>query len=62
MDNNFFISCIDLHSEISYGGFLSKGEKNYKKCRILRDKMKGSLFYTNIIAATKNTRVRDQEI
>ena len=33
-----------------------------KKCRILGDKMKGSIFYTNIIAATKNTRVSDQEI
>jgi len=35
--------------------------------RILREgiegkELKGSIFYTNIIAATKNTRVRDQEI
>ena len=29
---------------------------------ILKEKMKGSIFYINIIAATKNTRVRDQEI
>jgi len=41
---------------------IEERKKYYKKCRILRDKMKGSIFYTNIIAATKNTRVRDQEI
>ena len=40
MDNNFFINCIDLHSEFSYGVCLSKGEKYYKKWYCTKERKK----------------------